>query len=263
MKALFTLGLLLCLNQANALPDNRPVPGGIAVIEIPLDSTAQFEGNPVLTTSANGRQLAIVGISLKAKPGTATLTTSTGPVQFNIVSKNYLTESLTIPDQDKVTPPARDYPRIQRERSEMNSVFTSFSRTNVNMDFALPVKGRTSSSFGKRRILNGLARNPHSGMDIAAAEGTPVSAPTSGRVAATGNYFFNGNTVLLDHGQGLITLYCHLSQIGVKAGDQVNKGDILGAVGQTGRVTGPHLHWSVSLNNNRVDPALLLVLDQD
>ncbi|MBT3425712.1 MAG: peptidoglycan DD-metalloendopeptidase family protein [Gammaproteobacteria bacterium] len=263
MKRFFLLGVMLCISQVKALPSHNPVPGGIAVLEIPANSSARFEGDPVLTASDSGKHYAIVGISLSQKPGLATLATDSGQVKFTIVSKNYLTESLTIPDQSKVTPPSRDYPRIKAERAEMNRVFTSFSQDRVDSTFELPVTGRTSSSFGKRRILNGLPKNPHSGMDIAAAEGTPVKAPAPARVAATGNYFFNGNTVLLDHGQGLITLYCHLSRIDVKIGDKVEREDVLGAVGQTGRVTGPHLHWSVSLNNNRVDPALLLTSDQD
>ena len=263
MRRLFCLGMMLCISHTKALPSHNPVPGGIAVLEIPAHSSAQFEGSPVLITSKHGKHYAVVGIALNRKPGTATLETNSGQVKFTIAHKSYLTESLTIPDQSKVTPPSRDYPRIKAERDEMNRVFTSFSQATVDPTFKLPVTGRTSSSFGKRRILNGLPKNPHSGMDIAAAEGTPVKAPAPARVAATGNYFFNGNTILLDHGQGLITLYCHLSRIDVKIGDRVSREDVLGAVGQTGRVTGPHLHWSVSLNNNRVDPALLLTSGQD
>jgi murein DD-endopeptidase MepM/ murein hydrolase activator NlpD len=263
MKRYFLLTVMLCICHVKALPNHNPVPGGIAVLEIPANSSARFEGDPVLTASDSGKHYAIVGISLSQKPGLATLATDSGQVKFTITHKSYLTESLTISDQSKVTPPSRDYPRIKAERAEMNRVFTSFSQATVDSTFKLPVTGRTSSSFGKRRILNGLPKNPHSGMDIAAAEGTPVKAPAPARVAATGNYFFNGNTVLLDHGQGLITLYCHLSRIDVKIGDRVSREDVLGAVGQTGRVTGPHLHWSVSLNNNRVDPALLLTSGQD
>ncbi|WP_310461367.1 M23 family metallopeptidase, partial [Sphaerotilus sp.] len=152
-----------------------------------------------------------------------------------------------------------DLARFERERTHTAQVVATFSDTPPSgLQLRPPVPGPRSSSFGLRRVFNGQSRNPHSGMDIAAPTGTPVVAPAAGRVADVGDYFFNGGTVWLDHGGGLLTMYCHLSAVHVNVGDLVRTGDRIADVGATGRVTGPHLHWSVSLNRAMVDPGLFL-----
>jgi len=126
------------------------------------------------------------------------------------------------------------------------------------VEFIWPVTGRISSIFGLRRFFNEQERRPHSGLDIAASEGTPIKAVASGTVLDAGDFFFSGNMIYIDHGQGIITLYAHLSKISVKPGDVVRQGDIIGEVGQTGRVTGPHLHFAVYANQALIDPMFML-----
>lgn len=268
---LLLLGTLLAATTA-AGPTHSPVPGGIAIIPLPAGTlAASFQDNPVFVTGTETQPFAIVGIPLDQPAGDANLTINGKRLAFEIMPKHYAEEHLTITDRRKVSPPPRDYDRIGRERREMLDVFASFSSmSNHELDpetglakvlnFELPVQGRISSPFGKRRILNQQPRSPHSGLDIAASTGTPVVATAPGIVAVTGDYFFNGKTVLIDHGQGLITLYCHLNTISATAGVKVESGQVIGEVGSTGRVTGPHLHLSVNLNGVRVDPALLLNL---
>ena len=256
--------------QLFALPQHNPVPGGIAVIPVPLStSTVLFENRQVMLLSSQKGKYAVVGISLKTRPGDypLELTHKTASdtdehqsmLSFQVGAKEYRVQRLTIENKRKVNPYKEDIDRIIRERNEMNKAFKSFENlAQPAVDFVLPAEGPISSPFGLKRILNDQPRNPHSGLDIAAPTGTPIHAPAAGRVTAVGNYFFNGNTVLLDHGQGLISMYCHMSETTVAVGDALSPGDLIGKVGKTGRVTGPHLHWSVSLNNARVDPNLFI-----
>ena len=212
-----------------------------------------------------GFWIAIVGIALATDPKKRqTLTVRAGDgagreIAFALEPKRYPEQRLTVARRHVDLSP-QDLARYERERVHLADVSSRFtaSREPATLLLASPADGPHSSSFGLRRIFNGEKRNPHSGMDIAASAGTPVVAAAAGAVADTGDYFFNGNTVWLDHGGGLLTMYCHLSSIDVKPGDAVDAGTPIGAVGATGRATGPHLHWAVSLNRAMVDPALFL-----
>ncbi|MFT7246781.1 MAG: murein DD-endopeptidase MepM/ murein hydrolase activator NlpD [Candidatus Azotimanducaceae bacterium] len=258
-RLLITALLAACFaTQAIALPSHTPVPGGVAVIEVDVKTeSATYKGKSVMLVSKDGAKFAVIGLGLSTRPGQHTLEAN-GSIPFKVQDKTYREQRLTIENKRKVNPYANDMPRINANKKEMTAAFVNFELKQPDIVFDMPVQGRISSPFGLKRFLNDQARSPHSGLDIAADEGTPILAPASGTVTATGDYFFNGNTVLVDHGQGLISMYCHMSQIDVAVGDKVERGEVLGEVGMTGRVTGPHLHWGVSLNNARVDPNLFL-----
>jgi murein DD-endopeptidase MepM/ murein hydrolase activator NlpD len=149
--------------------------------------------------------------------------------------------------------------RYQQEREHLAKVLRTYTETGPeSLALLQPVPGRRSGSFGLRRVINGMPRSPHSGLDIAAPEGTPVVAAAPGRVADSGEYLFLGRTLVLDHGQGMLSLYSHLNAIDVETGQPVLAGAPIGKVGATGRATGPHLHFSVYLNAVSVDPAIFL-----
>ena len=250
---------------------SRPVPGGVAMIDLgpsPERPKAMLSNNvPVLVMGDSHHWTAVVGIALSALPGTGALSVrysgqpETLRKNFEIGPMQYAEQRLTVAP-GKVDLSKADIARYERERAHQAQVIATFSEAApTSLTLRQPVSGPRSSSFGLRRVFNGQARNPHSGMDIAAKTGAPVVAPLAARVIDTGDYFFNGKTVWLDHGAGLLTMYCHLSEIQVKVGDRLAEGDLLGAVGATGRVTGPHLHWSVSLNRVMVDPGWFVAPD--
>ena len=259
------------LVHSMALPRASQVPGGVAVLSIPAlpedqgsSPSVSYDGEPIMVLKDADRWLAIVGIALSATPGSAAILIqrSAGGAQqrleFEIGPKQYAEQRLTVPPA-QVNLSEADLKRFAREQTRLQDALASFNeRAPATLRLLAPVDGARSNSFGSRRFFNNEARNPHSGMDIPVPIGTPVRAAADGTVIDTGNYFFNGNSVLIDHGEGLITMYCHLSAIGVRAGQSVRAGAIIGRAGATGRVTGPHLHFGVALNRAFVDPALFL-----
>jgi len=270
MRLLVTLLFVLTSQSLMAvtLPKAAAVPGGIAIVPLGIESASapivKFNDKRVMVApdpEQKNHWLAITGIPLSAEKGKHQLVVETNPAQklvsFEVKDKKYKTQHLTIKNKRKVNPNEQDLKRIKEEKQEIVDSLAQWSDSDtLNTKFVIPVKGRLSSPFGLRRYFNKQPRKPHSGIDIAAPEGTPIVSPADGVVITTGDYFFNGNTVFIDHGQGLITMYCHMSKIDVKPGDKVKQGQPFGAIGKTGRVTGPHLHWAVSMNDVRVDPGL-------
>jgi murein DD-endopeptidase MepM/ murein hydrolase activator NlpD len=266
----FSLLLLALPLLAHAsLPQSSNVPGGVAIV--PLGGTVTgankpltwFDEQAVLVTAENQQWYAVVGLPLGMKPGSYKLSVKNGgttkSVQFAVKSKKYPEQHITIKDTGKVELSAEDEARALREIATIKELKRHWrDEENTDLGFMIPAEGRLSGNFGLRRFFNGKPRSPHAGLDVAVARGTPVRASARGKVLAVDDYFFNGKTIFVDHGNGLITMYCHLDQSDVLTGESVSKGQQLGLSGQSGRATGPHLHWSVILNGAMVDPQLFI-----
>ena len=265
--AAITISPLAARSQPVALPRAEPVPGGVALVTLGpanLPPLARFDGDRVLVAGDASGWIAVVGIPLGARPGNVPPLVVERPggasesIALAIGPKRYATQRLTVkPGQVDLS--AEDLARYERERAHLQNVRKTFTE-RVPESFLLvqPCEGPRSDSFGKRRFFNDQPRNPHNGLDIAAPLGTPVIAAGAGEVIDVGDYFFSGQTLVINHGQGFLSLYAHLSRIGVAVGERVGAATPVGEVGATGRVTGPHLHFSVFLNATAVDPALFL-----
>ena len=214
-----------------------------------------------------GRWHALIGVDVEEKPGPRTLTivarragdaALTQVYDFTVEPKTWRTRNLKVAARF-VNPPASAMPRIEKETALLNALFRGARPERLwDEPFDIPVEGVAVSGFGVRSVLNGQARGPHNGADFAAGTGTPIHAPAGGIVAFAREFYYSGNTVILDHGFGLYSTMAHMSAFDVKEGARVTRGQLLGKVGATGRVTGPHLHWSVRLNGARVDPESLV-----
>jgi hypothetical protein len=248
------------------LPRTAAVPGGVVTLPIEAAADARpvvtFAGARAMVLRDASRWLAVVGIPLGESPGrkqvSVRLGDATTRVGFDVAAKDYPMQKLTVPP-GQVNLSKRDLARVEKERLRIRRALTAFTEpAPETLRLLPPVAGPRSSSYGLRRFFNDQPRSPHTGMDIAAPAGSEVLAAAAGTVGDVGDYFFNGNTVILDHGAGLITMYCHLSRIQVQPGQRVQAGEPIGEVGATGRVTGAHLHFGVTLNGTMVDPALFL-----
>lgn len=268
MKRLLAFLIGLSASSVLLAATSMPVKGGLAVIDLGKSATAPqvtFGNNKVLVTRANQDSAweAWLGISLTQELSNGQIT-----FQVNDEPRNLAVQDFAYPEQrltvkkNQVWPNEDELKRIRQESAQMRKVYNSFSDLPTPQGMIWPIRGPQSSAFGLRRFFNGEERAAHSGIDIAAPTGTPIQAPAAGKVVLTGDFFFNGKSVFIDHGQGLISMLCHMHDIDAKVGDEVKAGDIIGKVGATGRATGPHLHWTISLNNSRIEPRLLLAADQ-
>ena len=256
-------GILPIKTFATALPQNEPVPGGVVVMELPQAGRAprvQFDGRRIMVVKHDLRWYAVVGVPLATAPGQKTLSVQLAgqprrQLDFTIAPKQYPEQQLVIKNPELVNPPASALGRIEREQTHLEHVLNTWTADAApGLSFIWPADGPQTSGFGLRRFYNGEEGSRHMGIDIGAPAGTPVRAPADGVVADAGDYYFCGNTLTIDLGQGLYSVYCHLSKISVKRGQHVKQGQIVGAIGATGRTTGPNLHWTVSLNGTPVDP---------
>ncbi|NPA48441.1 MAG: M23 family metallopeptidase [Thermodesulfobacteria bacterium] len=240
----------------------KPFPGSPLLLEVPSGARKLlFLGKSFYPFSFKGKTFILAAIPLDTRPGLYRAELDGEEklsFEIRIFPRRYPSERLTVPPKMIHYPP-EVLARIKREVRLIRKTLAGFSPESLlDGPFVWPAAGRLSSPFGFRRIYNGVPKSPHSGLDIALPEGTPVKAANRGRVALTGDFYLNGKTVILDHGLGIYTIYCHLKKILVRRGELVEKGERLALSGKSGRVTGPHLHFGVYIRGVKVDPKVLL-----
>jgi len=238
----------------------------------PLKSIqGRFKGKDLIFFRGKGGLpfFSLLGVDLDQPPGKEELclhiTGEGGEVierrfAFAVIKRDFPVQRLTLPPE-MVTLSAENLSRVRKERTVVQTLFASITKKRQwERGFVMPVDGAVLSPFGVRRILNGEPRSPHTGVDLKAEMGTPVHATSSGTVALVGDHFFAGKSVYIDHGMGIVSMYFHLSSVLVKEGERVHMGQVIGLVGQSGRATGPHLHWGIRIQGSRVDPLTLVRL---
>ncbi|HOW56494.1 MAG TPA: peptidoglycan DD-metalloendopeptidase family protein [Smithellaceae bacterium] len=264
---LFFLPPLQAEENKIILPRAEAVPGGIAFVNLGESESrprAFFKNSRLFVFQRDGQWEAMVGIPLLAKPGKAVIKVRTAgsgkkSMSFIIEEKIYDEQQISLATNRHLRLSRADLRRYKAERARSWKALRRFSMAEpLKKGLIWPVNGRISSSFGLRRFYNNRPRQSHNGIDVAAPTGTAVVSCADGVVIDSGNFFFNGKTLFIDHGQGLVTMYCHLSEFDVKTGETVTQGQLIGKVGQTGRSTGPHLHWSIALNGALVNPLLFV-----
>ena len=261
--------LLLSINLfAIVLPENTPYPGGVIVYEVESKTLPIVKHNKrqlMVLPAGKGKYTVIAGVGLtqKVAENYPLSITSHKKVTSHVVllkDKSYKKQYINIKNKRKVSPKKMDMKRINSESARSKKALARFSGQKfISLDMIKPVDVAIKDDFGKRRYFNNKPRRPHSGVDMPAPIGTPILAPLGGEIVEIGNFFFNGNVIFIDHGLGLVSMYCHMSKFDVTRGQLVKKGQKIGEVGKTGRVTGPHVHWGVSLNGAMVDPRLFFV----
>lgn len=266
MIVLFVAAVIFSANQGSALQLTFPHEPGVRSVEV------VWEGKKIPAFRVQDAWTTVVGVDLDVKPGEHKAAVmqimedgrvETRDAIIKVIEKKYPTTELKV-EEKYVELSKADLARANRESAETEAIYKTITNDVLwDEPFTVPIPGRTGTNFGHRRIFNGEPRAPHAGADLRATTGTPVHATNRGRVVLAKTLFFTGNTVILDHGLGIYSLYAHLSRIDVKRGDTVKNGQVIGLAGATGRVTGPHLHWGMRVQGARVDPFTLVDMGQN
>ena len=254
-----TLIFCVFLLSACANKEYQDIPNSISVDSgsfILLESEkAGFDGYFV---NKRNRQLLVYGLPYVNEDTMQKL----GDYELLILQKDFGESRIEITDQNLVSPKLEDQKRASAEYLKVRKIIKNKTKQfDDNFEFLSPIESVITSAFGKRRFINNNERSPHMALDLRGAVGREIFAPKTGKVVLAENHFYGGNKVILDHGGGLFTAYSHMSEILVKPEDVIEAGTVIGFVGMTGRVTGPHLHWEVFLNGNRINPELLVELE--